>query len=159
MIFQKNLPRKVWVLRNASLEKRSFNTSTPYIPCFGSKLLPPKTHLSSAVASFPWRHLPAASFPWYKIRGNMAASGGVCAGGHLGVQMRQSLLYKILCEVLWALCYRTMPIFLQLNYMLSCLSPHLFEQLKKNTHVLSTIVQMLDVITSYRSSCKRVILL
>jgi hypothetical protein len=32
-------------------------------------------------------------------------------------------------------------------------------KLEKNTHVLSTIVQMLDVITSYRSSCKRVILL
>jgi hypothetical protein len=50
MLFQKNLTQKVWVLRNASSEKRSFNTSTPYVPCFGSKLFPPKTRPQSAVA-------------------------------------------------------------------------------------------------------------
>jgi hypothetical protein len=104
MLFQKTLTQKVWVLRNASSEKRSFNTSTPYVPCFGSKLFPPKTRPPSAVASFPGRHLPAASLPWYKIHGNMAASGGVCAGGHLGAQMQQSLLEQI-CDHLF-ICHK-----------------------------------------------------
>jgi hypothetical protein len=58
------------------------------------------------------------------------------------------------CQISITLCIFTSVLHIAIYPLLPLLLDYV-----KNTHVLSTIVQMLDVITSYRSSCKRVILL